>query len=78
MIDASEMELKEQQPATFSVTVDLVPEFKLPKYEGIPLKVTEKEVKDSDVEEQLQRSSISNPLMKMWKAKRLPQAIWVN
>ena len=54
VIDASEMELKEQQPATFSVTVDLVPEFKLPKYEGIPLKVTEKEVKDSDVEEQLQ------------------------
>ena len=52
MIDAMSG-TQEQKPATFSVTVDLVPEFKLPKYEGIPLKVTEKEVKDSDVEEQL-------------------------
>ena len=54
VIDASEVELKEQKPATFTVTVDLVPEFKLPKYENIPLKVTPKEVDESAVEAQLE------------------------
>ena len=37
VIDATEVELSEGSPASFTVTVDVVPEFKLPKYEQIPV-----------------------------------------
>ncbi len=53
VIDATEVELSEGSPATFTVTVDVVPEFKLPKYEQIPVKVEKNEVSDAQVQEQI-------------------------
>jgi trigger factor len=53
VIDATEVTLSEGTPATFTVTVDVVPEFKLPKYQQIPVKVEKKEVTDAQVQEQI-------------------------
>ena len=53
VIDATEVELSEGSPASFTVTVDVVPEFKLPKYEQIPVKVEKTEVSDAQVQEQI-------------------------
>ena len=53
VIDATEVELSEGSPATFTVTVDVVPEFKLPKYEQIPVKVEKNDVSDAQVQEQI-------------------------
>ena len=53
VIDATEVELSEGSPASFSVTVDVVPEFKLPKYEQIPVKVEKTEISDAQVQEQI-------------------------
>ena len=53
VIDATEVELSEGSPASFTVTVDVVPEFKLPKYEQIPVKVEKTEVSDTQVQEQI-------------------------
>ena len=53
VIDASEVALAEGTPASFTVTVDVVPEFKLPKYEQIPVKVEQQEVTDEQVQEQI-------------------------
>ncbi len=53
VIDASEVALAEGTPASFTVTVDVVPEFKLPKYEQITVKVEQQEVTDEQVQEQI-------------------------
>lgn len=53
VIDATEVELSEGSPASFTVTVDVFPEFKLPKYEQIPVKVEKTEVSDAQVQEQI-------------------------
>ncbi len=41
--------------ATFTVTIDVAPEFKLPKYKGIPVKIEEMKVSDQDVADQIAR-----------------------
>ena len=53
VIDATEVDLSEGSPATFTVTIDVVPEFKLPKYEQIPVTVKKDEVTDAEVQEQI-------------------------
>jgi trigger factor len=51
VIDVSEPELTEGQPLKFEVTVDVPPEFKLPKYEGISIKAEKTDVSDKQVDE---------------------------
>lgn len=51
IIDVSEPELVEGKPLSFDVTMDVPPEFKLPKYQGIAIKAEKVEVTDKQVEE---------------------------
>ena len=53
IIDASEVTLKDGSSATFTVTVDVAPEFKLPKYDQIPVKIEKNDVTDDQVQEQI-------------------------
>jgi trigger factor len=51
-------DIQEAQPGStfsFSVVVDLAPDFKLPEYKGIPVKKADVSVTDADVDEVLQR-----------------------
>jgi len=50
VVDVSEIQLDKQLPLSFKVTVDVVPEFKVPEYKGIPVQSLPVEVKDEDVE----------------------------
>lgn len=54
VIDVSEPELADGKPLKFEVTVDVPPEFKLPKYEGISIKAEKTDVSDKQVEETVQ------------------------
>lgn len=54
VIDVSEAKLVLDQPLVFDVTVDIEPEFKLPKYVEIPLKETKEAVTDEQVQEQIE------------------------
>jgi trigger factor len=51
VIDVSEPELADGQPLRFEVTVDVEPEFKLPKYEGISIKAESTDVEEKQVDE---------------------------
>ena len=53
VVDATEVEITDDAPVTFDVTVDVEPEFKLPKYTDIPVKEEKIEVKDEQVQEQV-------------------------
>ena len=53
VIHISDVKIEEDQPLAFDVTVDVEPEFKLPKYTGIPLKEEKDEVTDVQVQEQI-------------------------
>jgi trigger factor len=53
VIDATEVEITENEPVSFDVTVDIEPEFKLPKYAEIPVKEEKVEVTDEQVQEQV-------------------------
>ena len=54
IIDVSEPVLVEGQPLTFDVTMDVPPEFKLPKYQGITIKAEKVDVTDKQVEETIE------------------------
>jgi trigger factor len=51
IIDVSEPKSEEDGPLSFDVTMDVPPEFKLPKYHGIPVKAEKVEVTDQQVDE---------------------------
>jgi trigger factor len=53
VVDASDINLEEGKPLSFEVTVDVEPEFKLPKFTDIPVKEEKAEVTDAQVQEQL-------------------------
>jgi trigger factor len=54
VVDATDVRLEEEgKPVSFDVTVDVEPEFKLPKYSDIPVKVEKVEVTDNQVQEQV-------------------------
>jgi len=53
IIDATPADIKENEPVSFAVTVDVEPEFKLPKYTDIPVKEEKAEVTDEQVQEQI-------------------------
>ncbi len=53
VVDATEVKLEEGQPVSFDVTVDVEPEFKLPKYTDIPVKEEKVEVTDAQVQDQI-------------------------
>ncbi|MBN2161737.1 MAG: trigger factor [Pontiellaceae bacterium] len=53
VVDATEVELKDGEPVSFDVTVDVEPEFKLPEYTGIPVKEEKIEVSDAQIQEQV-------------------------
>lgn len=53
VVDATEVEIKDNEPVTFDVTVDIEPEFKLPKYTDIPVKEEKVEVAEAQVQEQI-------------------------
>jgi trigger factor len=50
VVDVSEIQLDKQLPLSFKVTVDVVPEFKVPACQGIPVTSKTVDVKDEDVE----------------------------
>jgi trigger factor len=54
VVDVSEPELIEGKPLKFEVTVDVPPEFKLPKYEGISIKAEKTDVSEKQVDETVQ------------------------
>lgn len=54
IIEVGEPTLVEGKPLSFDVTVDVPPEFKLPKYQGISIKEKKVEVTDEQVEETVQ------------------------
>lgn len=51
VIDVSEPSLAAGQPLVFDVTVDVAPEFKLPKYEGIAIKAEKTDVSEKQIDE---------------------------
>ena len=51
VVDVSEPELADGKPLKFEVTVDVVPEFKLPKYDGIVIKAEKTDVSEKQVDE---------------------------
>ncbi len=53
VVDASEPEIADNAPVSFDVTVDVEPEFELPKYTGIPVKEAKVEVTDEQVQAQI-------------------------
>jgi len=53
VVNVTEVKIKDDQPLTFDVTVDVEPEFKLPKYIDIPIKEEKDEVTDAQVQEQI-------------------------
>jgi len=53
VLDVSEVTIKEGEPLEFVVTMDVEPEFKLPKYEGIVIKEEKTEVTDEQVQNQI-------------------------
>jgi len=53
VVDATEVKLEDGKPVSFDVTVDVEPEFKLPKYTDIPVKEEKIEVTDAQVQEQV-------------------------
>ena len=53
VVDATEVEIVIDQPVSFDVTVDVEPEFKLPKYVDIPVKEEKNDVTDEQVQEQI-------------------------
>ena len=53
VVDATEVEIVIDQPVSFDVTVDVEPEFKLPKYADIPVKEEKVNVTDDQVQEQI-------------------------
>jgi len=53
VIDVSKVTIEADQPLEFDVTVDIEPEFKLPKYTDIPIKSNKDEVSDAQVQEQI-------------------------
>ncbi|VGO23427.1 trigger factor [Pontiella sulfatireligans] len=53
VVDATEVKIKAGEPVSFDVTVDIEPEFKLPKYTDIPVKEEKTEVTDVQVQEQI-------------------------
>ena len=53
VIDATDIHLEEGKPLSFEVTVDVEPEFKLPKFTDIPVKEEKAEVTDAQVQQQL-------------------------
>lgn len=54
VVDVSEPELVEGKPLKFEVTVDVPPEFKLPKYEGISIKAESTDVSEKQIDETVQ------------------------
>ena len=53
VVDVSEIKIEIDQPLSFEVTVDVEPDFKLPKYTDIPVKAGKDEVTDTMVQEQI-------------------------
>jgi trigger factor len=53
VVDATEVNIKDGEPVSFDVTVDVEPEFKLPKYTEIPVKEQAIEVTEEQVQEQV-------------------------
>ncbi len=53
IVKVSEIKFVEGQPLVFDVTVDVEPEFKLPKYTDIPIKEEKIKVTDTQVQEQI-------------------------
>ncbi len=53
VIDVSMVNIVEDQPLAFDITVDVEPEFKLPKYSDIPIKEKKDDVTDAQVQEQI-------------------------
>ena len=51
IVEVSEPELAEGKALKFEVTLDVVPEFKLPKYQGIAVKAEKTDVDDKQVGE---------------------------
>lgn len=54
VLDVSEPELVDGKPLQFEVTVDVAPEFKLPKYKGISIKAEKTDVSEKQVDETVQ------------------------
>jgi trigger factor len=54
VIDVSEPELADGKPLRFEVVLDVPPEFKLPKYEGISIKAEKTDVSEKQVDETVQ------------------------
>ncbi len=55
IVEISEVEFSLDSGIAFGVTVDVYPEFKIPKYKKITLKKTAVEIADSDVEDAVKR-----------------------
>lgn len=53
VLDVKEGELKEGLPFSFTITVDVAPDFELPQYKGLKLEAKSTAVTDSDIEDVL-------------------------
>lgn len=53
IVDATDVNIEDEKPVSFDVTVDVEPEFSLPKYTGIPVKDEKIEITDEQVQMQL-------------------------
>ena len=55
IVDVGSVAYSQTDGLTFTVTLDVAPEFKLPQYRGIPVNVPETPVATADIEDQVQR-----------------------
>ncbi|MCF7849632.1 MAG: trigger factor [Kiritimatiellales bacterium] len=53
VVDVSDVAIKDGQPLEFDITMDVEPEFKLPKYDGISLTEDKEDVTDEKVQERI-------------------------
>src|SRR5260221_14002423 len=51
--DIEEIQFSRGQPLQFAATLETAPEFELPEYKGMPVKIEERNVTDDDVERAL-------------------------
>ena len=51
VVDGEQPPVQENQPYTFSIVVDVRPEFTLPEYKGIPVALETKDITDADIEQ---------------------------
>ena len=78
VIECSEINISSDLSATFDVTIDIYPKFKLPKYTDISISTTLDEVTEKDIDEQIENLLNQFSTYEVMNEKKLNLEIWDN